>query len=79
MRKKIYAMFIILFLCITASEVSAQCPMCKTAIESAMKDKSNMKGRGLNKGILYLLSMPYLVVGIGGILWYRSSRKKQLK
>lgn len=60
------------------SETKAQCPMCKTAIESAMKDKNNTKGKGLNRGILYLLSMPYLAVGIVGVLWYRNSKKKQI-
>ncbi len=72
--------FIILFFTISMfiqMPAKAQCPMCKTSVESAMKDKSNTKGRGLNKRILYLLSMPYLAVGIGGFLWYKNSKKKK--
>ena len=53
--------------------------MCKTSIESAMKDKNNTKGKGLNKGILYLLSVPYLAVGFAGFAWYRNSKKKQIE
>ena len=71
--------FIFISTVLFAPFADAQCPMCKTAIESAMKDKNNTKGKGLNKGILYLLSMPYLAVGIGGFLWYKNSKKKQIK
>ncbi len=78
MRNRIITLFILIFL-VLAPYSNAQCPMCKTSIESAMKDKNNTKGRGLNKGILYLLSVPYLAVGIAGIAWYYNSRKKQIK
>jgi len=61
-----------------SGDIIAQCPMCKAAVESAMKDKNNTKGKGLNKGILYLLSMPYLAIGIVGVVWYRNSKKKQI-
>ncbi len=76
MRNIIIVLFILIFL---VPNSKAQCPMCKTSIESAMKDKNNTKGRGLNKGILYLLSMPYLAVGIAGVAWYYNSKKKQIK
>ena len=61
-----------------AEPATAQCPMCKTSVESAMKDKNNTKGKGLNTGILYLLSVPYLAVGVVGVVWYFNSRKKQI-
>ena len=78
MRNRIIIFLIILF-SVSAYYSNAQCPMCKTSVESAMKDKNNTKGRGLNKGILYLLSMPYLAVGIAGVTWYYYSKKKQIK
>jgi len=62
---------------LTIPQTKAQCPMCKTSVESSLKDKSSNKGRGLNKGILYLLSIPYLTVGLIGTGWYIKSRKKQ--
>ena len=58
------------------SEVYAQCPMCRSAVESAMQNEGNTHGVGLNKGILYLLASPYLIVAFVGGLWYRKNRKK---
>ena len=58
------------------SEVSAQCPMCRTAVESGMDEDGNTKGRGLNDGIIYLLAAPYLAVGIVGGIWYKKNRAK---
>ncbi len=78
--KKIILLSFVLILSLSYSyTVKAQCPMCKTSVESSLKDKSSMKGRGLNKGILYLLSAPYLAVGLVGIGWYRQRRKKANK
>jgi hypothetical protein len=56
--------------------VSAQCPMCRGAVESAMKDEGNTKGKGLNKGILYLLATPYLAVALVGGAWLYNKKKK---
>jgi hypothetical protein len=57
------------------SEVSAQCPMCRSAVESAMQNDGNTVGVGLNKGILYLLASPYLIVAFVGGMWYRKNRR----
>ena len=37
------------------TEVNAQCSMCRQAAESGIK-KGEVQGRGLNKGILFLMS-----------------------
>ncbi len=58
------------------SEVSAQCPMCRSAVESAMQNEGNTVGKGLNKGILYLLASPYLLIALVGGIWYHKNRKK---
>ncbi len=79
MRNTLLIFSFCLTLLVFAPSAKAQCPMCKTSIESAMKDKNNTKGKGLNKGILYLLSMPYLAFGIVGAAWYYNSRKKQIR
>lgn len=55
----------------------AQCPMCKAAVESSMKDKKNTKGKGLNNGILYLLAMPYLIAGATGAGFYYKYKKNK--
>lgn len=53
-----------------------QCPMCRSAVESAMQNEDNKKGTGLNDGIVYLLAAPYLAVAfIGGVWYYRKKSK----
>ena len=64
------------------SRVSAQCPMCKANVESAQKNKDVNKkvvGSGLNTGILYLLSAPYILIGGLAFYWYRNNQNKKLK
>lgn len=53
----------------------AQCPMCRSAVESGLMEEGNKIGIGLNDGILYLLATPYLIVLIVGTIWYRKFRK----
>ncbi len=53
----------------------AQCPMCKIAAESNLKD-GGKAGKGLNAGILYMLALPYLLVGTIGYVWWRNRRKE---
>jgi len=61
-------------------ETAAQCPMCKTSLESNRKDDQKAVGKGLNKGILYLLAMPFLVVGtVGGLYWHRQRRFEEVE
>jgi hypothetical protein len=60
-----------------SSPAEAQCPMCRTAVESARDLDGSKQADGLNKGILYLLSLPYLTVAVVGGIWY--SKRKKLK
>lgn len=57
------------------ADVQAQCPMCRMSAESNLKN-GGTDGRGLNTGILYMLVMPYILVGSIGYWWWRN-RKKQ--
>lgn len=61
-----------------AAEVKAQCAMCTTAVESNNKSGANTT-KGLNSGILYLLAAPYLLAGVGGYIWYRNYRRKNIE
>lgn len=58
------------------NDVQAQCPMCKIAAESNLKE-GGTAGKGLNRGILYMFSMPYLIVGVLGFVWWRNNRKRE--
>ena len=75
---KILAICAFLMLLLFASvESKAQCPMCKTSVESSIKHGGSA-GKGLNNGILYLLVMPYFAVAGVGILWYKKYRRKNV-
>lgn len=69
-------MLIIAFILLELATMNAQCPMCKMAAESNMKD-GGAAGKGLNTGILYLLSMPYLIVFTLAYLWRKNKKKQQ--
>ncbi|HMP28339.1 MAG TPA: hypothetical protein PKD85_01990 [Saprospiraceae bacterium] len=56
------------------SIIEAQCPMCRMSAESNLK-AGGTEGSALNKGILYLLSLPYLAIMIIGITWYKNRKK----
>ena len=54
---------------------NAQCAMCKRVAQSDKDNKSHDKGRSLNNGILYLLSIPYLIGAAGAIAWYKNRKR----
>lgn len=56
------------------SDLSAQCPMCRMSVESNYKN-GGTAGKGLNMGILYMLAMPYLLVGTIGYVWWRNRNR----
>ncbi len=56
-------------------EMPAQCPMCKMSAESNLKN-GGTAGKGLNFGILYMFSMPYILVATMGYIWYRNRREE---
>ncbi|GAB3306704.1 hypothetical protein GCM10027348_37620 [Hymenobacter tenuis] len=57
--------------------VQAQCTMCKTQVEASRQEKDGYDTTGLNKGILYLMTIPYVLIGTVGYFWYRHSQQKK--
>ncbi len=53
----------------------AQCVMCKTQVEAAKQERDDYDVGGLNKGIVYMMSIPYLLMGAIGYVWYRRSKQ----
>ncbi|WP_409769248.1 hypothetical protein [Thermaurantimonas sp.] len=56
-------------------EIHAQCAMCKAVAESS---SGNVAAKNLNFGILFLMSIPYLLVSVIAYAMYhhyKSSRK----
>ncbi len=63
------------FILIT-TDTFAQCPMCRMSLESNLKNGGSA-GIGMNLGILYLLSTPYLLVGGIAYVWWRNKKKSE--
>jgi hypothetical protein len=78
--KKLTRIVLILFfslgMMVSGYDASAQCPMCKMSAESNLKN-GGTTGRGLNAGILYMLALPYTLVGTIGFIWWRNNRRKE--
>ena len=52
-----------------ALEVEAQCVMCKAVAEDSAAEGA--VGRGINQGILYIMAVPYVLLGILGYLVFK--------
>ncbi|WP_282122913.1 hypothetical protein [Algibacter mikhailovii] len=59
--------FLILFLFVLL-ETNAQCAMCRAVLES---EEGQTAAEGINNGIMYLMAIPYLLVGGLGYFIYR--------
>ena len=67
--------FFLLIICLTQFNANAQCAMCKRVAESSQEANDNKAGKGLNTGILYLLSIPYVLAGIGAYAYFKKNKK----
>ena len=74
--KKYLLPCLILVLLFTAGDLLAQCPMCRATAESNLAN-GGTEGQGLNQGILYLLGMPYVLVGAIAFIWWRNRKKEE--
>lgn len=52
---------------------TAQCAMCRASLES---EGNAVKSEAVNDGIVYLMVIPYVLVGIVGYLIYRMYSNK---
>jgi hypothetical protein len=68
-------MAILVVILLMPETMEAQCPMCKIAAESNLNNGGSA-GKGLNNGIFYMLSMPYIIVGTIAFLWWKNNKKK---
>jgi hypothetical protein len=63
-------LFILPILLISQFTVEAQCSLCtKTAQQLGEKP-----AQGLNSGILYLMMMPFAIVGFIGFRWWKQNK-----
>ena len=54
----------------------AQCAMCKAVVESSAQTGNDMV-EGINNGILYMMSVPYLLMAVIGFAWYKKFWKNK--
>ncbi len=71
-KKYVYILFSIFF----SLTANAQCAMCRAALAG---DSNTKKAEAVNDGIVYLMVIPYLLVGIIGVLIYRMYQSKKKK
>jgi hypothetical protein len=70
-RKIFFFLFSLLFVFIT----NAQCAMCRAVLES---EEGQSTAEGVNDGIMYLMTIPYLLVaGIGFLIYWKFFRSKK--
>ena len=73
------ALFFIVFglMIISVKPVKAQCAQCAATVASNAKS-GDTTANGLNKGIIFLLVVPYLAVSAVGYMWYKKFRRKNV-
>jgi len=69
--KRVFILFSIFY----SLNIQAQCAMCRASLES---EGNTVKAEAVNDGIVYLMVIPYVLVGVVGVVVYRMySKKKQ--
>ncbi len=56
----------------------AQCAMCKAVAETS-RDGGSSVADGLNQGILYLMAIPYVLMGAVGFALHRHRKSKSIR
>lgn len=63
---------IVFLMMLVATPVEAQCAMCRAVLES---ETDNSMAEGVNNGIIYLMAIPYILMG--GLIWYIYKSRKR--
>lgn len=66
--------FLLIASCFFSLSINAQCAMCRAALEGEGNVK---KAEAVNDGIVYLMLIPYILVGLIGFAVYRIYKKKK--
>jgi hypothetical protein len=65
-------LFIVLFFLALNLSTYAQCAMCKATAETANQNTSGSLAEGLTPGILYLMLIPYTLLAVLAIVFFRT-------
>ena len=72
--RSLVMLFLLLASCFFSVSANAQCAMCRAALET---EGDTAKGEAVNDGIVYLMLIPYLLVGGIGYAVYRMNKTKK--
>lgn len=61
--KRALFVYLFVFLIIGIEQTYSQCSMCRAVLQS---EEGQATAKGINNGILYLMAIPYILVGIVG-------------
>lgn len=70
-----FTLLFLLLVFFALPELAAQCPMCRATAETNLAN-GGTEGQGLNNGIMYMLGMPYIVIGTIAFFWWRNRNKQ---
>ncbi|MCF6295223.1 MAG: hypothetical protein L3J25_05990 [Flavobacteriaceae bacterium] len=68
-----HKIFFFLFSFFFFLQTNAQCAMCRAVLES---EEGQATAEGINKGIVYLMAFPYILIGGLGYFIYRKLKTK---
>ena len=71
--KNLFSIFFFLFSIFFSLSANAQCAMCRAALTG---EENKAQAEAVNDGIVYLMIIPYLLVGAIGYYIYRMRKKK---
>ena len=72
--KRPFVLFVLFF--VIWFQSTAQCAMCRAVLES---EEGQSTAEGVNDGIMYLMAVPYVLVGgIGFLIYWKYFRTKNV-
>lgn len=73
-RRDLYACLLPFAFCLISISANAQCAMCRAALAG---EDNKLKAQAVNDGIVYLMVIPYILVGAIGYGVFRMYAKKK--
>ncbi len=69
--KKAIPVLLLAIVLLVPELAEAQCSMCKAVLESNMQSGEESVGKGINSGIVYIMFIPYILLGVVGFFMYK--------
>ena len=68
-------LFLFLFLIVSFLQTNEQCAMCRAVLEN---EEGQAAAKGINDGIVYLMSIPYIIVfSLGFFIYWKYFKVKK--